>query len=176
MLLPVDPPPPTPTPPPGPATHFEVIAHRCVSLTSPVPSRSAHRTNSITPQRITGHGTFTSTSGASCRRMAVNQRDRTTGKVSRWWWPRQLQYKPPTLPSPTSNIIQVVLWIRHQRPGTPFGKNFDGVVPPALPPGWGSATWVASSVVDPDTPPNDAFVDDPAFISDKLLGASEPHR
>ena len=50
---------------------------------------------------------------------------------------------------------------------------FDGVTPPALPSGWSSTTWVtsASGVPTPpaDTPPNAAFVDDPATISDKQL-------
>jgi hypothetical protein len=50
---------------------------------------------------------------------------------------------------------------------------FDGVTPPALPAGWSSTTWVTSNSGAPmppaDTPPNAAFVDDPATISDKQL-------
>jgi len=50
---------------------------------------------------------------------------------------------------------------------------FDGVMPPALPAGWLSTTWVTSNSGVPippaDTPPNAAFVDDPATISDKQL-------
>ena len=50
---------------------------------------------------------------------------------------------------------------------------FDGVVPPALPSGWSSTTWVTSNSGVPappaDTLPNAAFVDDPATISDKQL-------
>ncbi len=50
---------------------------------------------------------------------------------------------------------------------------FDGVTPPALPTGWSSTTWVTSNSGVPappaDTPPNAAFVDDPATISDKQL-------
>ncbi|SRR6266403_998790 len=50
---------------------------------------------------------------------------------------------------------------------------FDSVTPPALPPGWSSTTWVTSNSGVPtppaDTPPNAAFVDDPATISDKQL-------
>ena len=62
-----------------------------------------------------------------------------------------------------------------------FSENFDGVTPPALPPGW-----VATNAVDPDmifwqssnsgvpTPvadsiPNAAWVNDPALVSDKRL-------
>src|SRR4029077_15491292 len=52
-------------------------------------------------------------------------------------------------------------------------ESFDGVTPPALPTGWSSATWVTSDSGVPtppaDTPPNAAFVDDPATISDKQL-------
>jgi hypothetical protein len=50
---------------------------------------------------------------------------------------------------------------------------FDGVMPPALPSGWSSTTWVTSNSGVPtppaDTLPNAAFVDDPATISDKQL-------
>jgi hypothetical protein len=52
-------------------------------------------------------------------------------------------------------------------------ESFDGVTPPALPTGWSSTTWVTSNSGVPtppaDTPPNAAFVDDPATISDKQL-------
>ena len=51
--------------------------------------------------------------------------------------------------------------------GTAFTENFDGVMAPALPPGWGG-TWVTSTTT-PDTAPNDAFVDDPATPSDQPL-------
>ena len=61
-----------------------------------------------------------------------------------------------------------------------FGENFDGVVPPALPPGWLATNaqgppplWVASNSGVPmppaDTAPNAALVDDPAVFSDKRL-------
>jgi hypothetical protein len=50
---------------------------------------------------------------------------------------------------------------------------FDGVMPPALPTGWSSTTWVTSNSGVPtppaDTPPNAVFVDDPATISEKQL-------
>jgi hypothetical protein len=58
-----------------------------------------------------------------------------------------------------------------------FDENFDGVSAPALPAGWVAANapgpgpaplWVTSTV-NPDTPLNDAFVDDPPTISDKRL-------
>ena len=56
---------------------------------------------------------------------------------------------------------------------------FDGVTPPALPPGWSSTTWVTSNAGLPSPPadslPNAALVDDPATISDKqLLSPSIP--
>ena len=61
-----------------------------------------------------------------------------------------------------------------------FGENFDGVIPPTLPPGWvatnvqgPSPLWVTSNSGVPsppaDTLPNAAFIDDPGVISDKLL-------
>lgn len=54
-----------------------------------------------------------------------------------------------------------------------LSENFDTVIPPALPLGWSSTTWVTSDSGLPtppaDTPPNAAFVDDPAMISDKRL-------
>ena len=61
-------------------------------------------------------------------------------------------------------------------PCNPFSfltEFFDGVTPPTLPTGWSSTTWVTSNSGVPappaDTPPNSAFVDDPATISDKQL-------
>jgi len=58
-------------------------------------------------------------------------------------------------------------------PVTLLIENFDGVTPPALPLGWSSTTWITSNSGAPmppaDTPPNAAFVDDPASISDKQL-------
>jgi subtilisin family serine protease len=61
-----------------------------------------------------------------------------------------------------------------------FSENFDNVTPPALPPDWDATNpegppplWVTanSGVPTPpaDTPPNAAFIDDPAVVSDKLL-------
>lgn len=60
-----------------------------------------------------------------------------------------------------------------------ISQVFDGVTPPALPPGWSSTTWVTSNSGLPSPPaeslPNAAFVDDPASISDKqLLSPSIP--
>ena len=59
-------------------------------------------------------------------------------------------------------------------------ENFDNVTPPALPPGWMATNaqgppplWVTSDAGVPlppaDTPPNAAFIDDPAVVSDKRL-------
>ena len=59
------------------------------------------------------------------------------------------------------------------QPSSLLTEFFDGVTPPALPSGWSSMTWVTSNSGVPmppaDTPPNAAFVDDPATISDKQL-------
>jgi len=56
-----------------------------------------------------------------------------------------------------------------------FGESFDGVTAPALPAGWSAVNavgavplWVTSTT-SPDTPPNAAFIDDPATVSDKRL-------
>jgi subtilisin family serine protease len=59
-------------------------------------------------------------------------------------------------------------------------EDFDSVTPPALPPGWVATNaqgpaplWVTSNsgvpVPPADTPPNSAFIDDPAVVSDKRL-------
>ena len=56
-----------------------------------------------------------------------------------------------------------------------FSENFDGLVAPALPTGWvatnaqGPAPLWVTSITTPETSPNDAFVDDPAVVSDKYL-------
>jgi hypothetical protein len=61
-----------------------------------------------------------------------------------------------------------------------LSENFDNVTPPALPPDWLATNalgppplWVTSNSEVPspsaDTPPNAAFIDDPAVISDKRL-------
>ena len=57
-------------------------------------------------------------------------------------------------------------------PGVPdtcilLSENFDGVIAPALPPSF-LGQWVTSTAM-PDSPPNCAFVDDPASSSDKIL-------
>ena len=55
-----------------------------------------------------------------------------------------------------------------------FAQNFDGVVAPALPPGWTSTAtgigvpWVTSTT-SPASPPNDAFAPDPSNIGDIFL-------
>src|SRR5881398_3006951 len=61
-----------------------------------------------------------------------------------------------------------------------LSENFDGVTPPALPTDWLATNalgppplWVTSNsgvpVPPADTPPNAAFIDDPAVVSDKWL-------
>jgi hypothetical protein len=61
---------------------------------------------------------------------------------------------------------------------TAFTEKFDGVTAPALPANWAAANasgaaplWVTSAT-SPDTVPNDAFVDDPATVSDKRLDSA----
>jgi hypothetical protein len=56
-----------------------------------------------------------------------------------------------------------------------FAENFDGVIAPTLPAGWMATNaagpgplWV-TSVIDPDTAPNDAFVEASAAIPDKFF-------
>ena len=55
-----------------------------------------------------------------------------------------------------------------------LSENFDGVVAPALPPGWtatpavGAFPWTTQAV-DPDSPPNAAFVSDRAEVTDNRL-------
>src|SRR5207247_1147373 len=74
---------------------------------------------------------------------------------------------PPECP-PGSNIVPVLV------------ENFDGVTPPTLPPGWTATNaqgppplWVTSNSGVPMppaySPPNAAFIDDPAVVSDKRL-------
>ncbi len=71
---------------------------------------------------------------------------------------------PPTptpVPTPCATII--------------LSENFDGVIPPDLPAGWvatnaaGPDPLWATSATNPDTAPNDVFVDDPDEVSDKRL-------
>ena len=63
-------------------------------------------------------------------------------------------------------------------------ENFDGVMPPELPPDWAATNaqgppplWVTSNSGVPmppaDTPPNAAFIDDPAVVSDKRLDSPQ---
>jgi serine protease AprX len=65
-----------------------------------------------------------------------------------------------------------------------FGENFDGVTPPSLPADWTATNaqgppplWVTSNSGVPmppaDTPPNAAYIDDPAVVSDKRLQSLE---
>ncbi len=62
-------------------------------------------------------------------------------------------------------------------PNVAFAENFDGVAAPALPANWsasnasGTGLWVTSATT-PDSSPNDAFVDDPATVSDKRLDSA----
>ncbi len=81
---------------------------------------------------------------------------------------------PPTpTPSPTPTATPTATPCI----GIVFEENFDEVIPPALPPGWGSGPdcWVTSNV-DPDTPPNDAYCPDIDGISDCLSKLSFPCR
>ena len=104
-----------------------------------------------------------------------------------------LAYKQCGTPGPPNNVTgwgRVDISAAIPAPGPPqcflcffpveIAESFDGVTPPALPPDWIATNpqgppplWVTSNSGFPsppvDTPPNAAFVDDPAVISDKLL-------
>jgi len=88
--------------------------------------------------------------------------------VSGWGRVDILAAASPT-PPPCSGIV-----------GTLLDENFDGVTPPALPSGWLATNaqgppplWVTSNSGVPMppaySPPNAAFIDDPAVVSDKRL-------
>src|SRR5947208_1266611 len=84
---------------------------------------------------------------------------------------------PPSNPSPTPTATATPTPIGC----TQFFQNFDGVTPPTLPPGWTSMNainpdgvlWQTSNSGLPsppaDSPPNAAWVNDPATVSDKRL-------
>jgi serine protease AprX len=104
-----------------------------------------------------------------------------------------IAYKQCGTPGPPNNVAgwgRVDVSAAIPAPGPPqcppcwkpveFGENFDDVTPPLLPPGWMATNvqgppplWVTSNSGLPsppaDTPPNAAFIDDPAVISDKRL-------
>ncbi len=102
-----------------------------------------------------------------------------------------LAYKQCGTPGPPNNvsgwgrvdILAAVAPTPVQCPPCTFrtdAENFDGVTPPALPPDWMATNaqgppplWVTSNSGVPmppaDTPPNAAFIDDPAVVSDKRL-------
>lgn len=82
----------------------------------------------------------------------------------------------------SGRLIPFVFWIGILLPAflSPtargqFMEDFDGVTAPALPPGWtainasGAAPLWVTTTVSPFTPPNSAFVDAPASVSDKRL-------
>lgn len=80
---------------------------------------------------------------------------------------------PSPTPSPTLDPSPTPSATATASPGSTvcdqlLTQTFDSVSAPALPPGWSSAYWVTSTI-NPDTPPNAAFVDDPAVLSDKAL-------
>jgi hypothetical protein len=61
---------------------------------------------------------------------------------------------------------------------TAFSENFDGVAAPGLPPDWiavnltGASPLWETSTTSPDTSPNDAFVAEPAGVTDKVLASA----
>src|SRR5204863_2730191 len=77
---------------------------------------------------------------------------------------------------PTATATPTATFAPSPTPCGSFTENFDGVTAPALPAGWVAANvinpdgilWVTSTTT-PDTAPNDAFVNDPAVVSDKRL-------
>ena len=85
--------------------------------------------------------------------------------------PTPTPFTPP--PSPTATATPLATPTPTATPtaticGELLGEQFDNVIPPALPPGWSSTTWVTTTS-NPDTAPNCAFIDDPAFLSDRDL-------
>ncbi len=94
---------------------------------------------------------------------------------------------------PVTGFVHAVSWIAGAGTGdaqatvlllgpcVPFGENFDGVTPPALPAGWAATNpvnpdgvfWQTSNSGLPAPPadslPNAAWVNDPAVVSDKRL-------
>jgi len=104
-----------------------------------------------------------------------------------------IAYKLCGTPGPPNNVagwgrVDVLAAVAPTPPQCPIpcgvtatiSENFDGVTPPALPPDWTATNaqgppplWVTSNSGVPippaDTPPNAAFVDDPALVSDKRL-------
>ncbi|MEY2490841.1 MAG: hypothetical protein QOC70_2783 [Verrucomicrobiota bacterium] len=81
---------------------------------------------------------------------------------------------PGITPSPTPSATPTPT----SAPATPTPspaacvQNFDGVTAPAMPPGWSG--WVTSTI-DPDSPPNDAFVPDQNGISDTTMESPPIH-
>ncbi|MDQ6765672.1 MAG: hypothetical protein M3Z22_06180 [Verrucomicrobiota bacterium] len=78
----------------------------------------------------------------------------------------------------TTNLGNLTYTFTLGVPNTVFTENFDSVTAPALPSGWvatntaGVAPLWVTSATSPDTAPNDAFVDDPATVSDKALDSA----
>src|SRR5207244_1046182 len=87
-----------------------------------------------------------------------------------------------------SGVEELDACIQQQRcpnPTTVFSEDFDGVTPPALPPGWTATNainpdgvlWQTSNSGLPsppaDTPPNAAWINDPATVSDKRLDSPQ---
>ena len=88
--------------------------------------------------------------------------------------PQPQGYRHRHQPREHLRLLQVRVRRQHlfHAPALFFSENFDGVVAPALPAGWvasGPAPLWMTSTTTPDTAPNDAFVDDPAVVTDKLL-------
>ena len=87
---------------------------------------------------------------------------------------------PPASPCPTATATATPTAMATATPNatptaTACTENFDGVIAPALPPGWvatnaaGPGPLWATSPTIPDTAPNDAVVKDSPEISDKRL-------
>ena len=99
--------------------------------------------------------------------------------------PNACDQVPTPTPTPTPGVTPTPTTTPTPTPATPtptatpspcviFSQNFDGVVPPALPPGWvagiiGDPPGWETSTTSPDTSPNDAFVNDQNGVSDKTL-------
>ncbi|MEP7014721.1 MAG: dockerin type I domain-containing protein [Verrucomicrobiota bacterium] len=120
------------------------------------------------PSGPQSYGVVTPGGGSVCRSFTFNTSAACGGSVTA---AVQFQDGANNLGTRTYNFTMA---------GTPnvlYTENFDGASAPALPPTWvasnasGTTLWVTSATT-PDSSPNDAFVDDPATVSDKRLDSA----
>ena len=107
------------------------------------------------------------------RRLRLSARTTTRNCVAGQW--NTITYSDRYSDSDWNTFAHTYGYTMQRTPCSSFSENFDGVTAPALPAGWVAANaagaaplWVTSTTT-PDTAPNDAFIDDPATVSDKRL-------